>query len=311
MPRFERFGAPLKILGQWGGKPRRACLPPSTTLKGHPSIPTYIVVGVEDAGYVLRQVSIQHGLDVVSDVDWGGAEGWGGCGTLPFAPPPSAPRQHPLTVPQVEVVGCPSRPQAHGVDGVVHVPGHGRIVGQCQHHLDHREDSQSWAGLCPALVSPHILPASPERSHPTDPPAGASSGFHPPSQGCMCGNMLGTPCPGNTPAPPAPPAPPVLPGGWCLLNTLRGWRQACGSQEKLHFSHRAKLCRAYRPAGCFWVISEAAADAKQRSLSPSPCPPPLQFAPLLPFLLQYNPLQAGMLAGPMSRVQPATKSPPR
>lgn len=74
------------------------------------------------------------------------------------AGPPSAlsraaPRQHPLTVPQVEVVGCPSRPQAHGVDGVVHVPGHGGIVGQRQHHLGHRQGSRSRA-VPPAGVPP-------------------------------------------------------------------------------------------------------------------------------------------------------------
>lgn len=45
------------------------------------------------------------------------------------------PAKLPLTVAQVEVVGGAGRPQAHGVDGVVHVPRHGRVVGQGQHHL--------------------------------------------------------------------------------------------------------------------------------------------------------------------------------
>lgn len=53
-----------------------------------------------------------------------------------WAPPGCPhPAQPPLTVAQVEVVGGAGRPQAHGVDGVVHVPGHGRVVGQSQHHL--------------------------------------------------------------------------------------------------------------------------------------------------------------------------------
>lgn len=40
-----------------------------------------------------------------------------------------------LTVLEVEVVGSLGRPQAHGVDHVVAVARHGRVVRQGQHHL--------------------------------------------------------------------------------------------------------------------------------------------------------------------------------
>lgn len=40
-----------------------------------------------------------------------------------------------LTVPQVEVVGGPGGPQPHGVHGVVHVAGDGRVVRHRQNHL--------------------------------------------------------------------------------------------------------------------------------------------------------------------------------
>lgn len=43
-----------------------------------------------------------------------------------------------LTVPQVEVVGGPGGPQPHGVHGVVHVAGDGRVVRHRQNHLHGR-----------------------------------------------------------------------------------------------------------------------------------------------------------------------------
>lgn len=44
-----------------------------------------------------------------------------------------------LTVSQVEVIGRAGRPQPHGVHGVVHVSGDGRVVRHCQHHLQQWE----------------------------------------------------------------------------------------------------------------------------------------------------------------------------
>lgn len=40
-----------------------------------------------------------------------------------------------LTVLEVKVVGRPSRPEAHGVDGVIHVPRHWGVIWQGQDHL--------------------------------------------------------------------------------------------------------------------------------------------------------------------------------
>lgn len=50
-----------------------------------------------------------------------------------------------LTVSEVEVVRCPSRPQPHGVDGVIHVPRHRGIVGQGEDHLSHKGYNRSCA----------------------------------------------------------------------------------------------------------------------------------------------------------------------
>lgn len=226
-----------------------------------------------------------------------------GAGT-PSAPSCTAPRQHPLTVPQVEVVGCPSRPQAHGVDSVVHVPGHRGIVRQRQHHLEHRQ--AAGAGLCPRLASPPPYRSSPI---PTDPPAGVSSGLHPPARGWMCGDMLGT----RSPFPRDPPAPP---SGWCLPAALRGWREPCEGQEKLNLSRHVGLRIAHRPAGgaCGhfrgWL----------QMWNSKTCPYP--YVQLLPSLFRHclfhaseaaspaRPSPAGMLAGPLPGVQPASESPP-
>lgn len=48
-------------------------------------------------------------------------------------------RLRQLTVSQVKVVRGASRPQPHGVHGVVHVAGDGCVVGHCQNHLNQRE----------------------------------------------------------------------------------------------------------------------------------------------------------------------------
>lgn len=40
-----------------------------------------------------------------------------------------------LTVSQVEVIGGVSRPQPHGVHGVIHIAGDGRVIRHGQNHL--------------------------------------------------------------------------------------------------------------------------------------------------------------------------------
>lgn len=53
-----------------------------------------------------------------------------------------------LTVLEVEVIGGLGRPQAHGVDDVVAIARHWRVVGHGQHHLQGRRAWCQELGIC-------------------------------------------------------------------------------------------------------------------------------------------------------------------
>lgn len=105
-PRCAQARAHLRCTDPWPRAPgglqptprplRSTTHTPQPSLK-RPQFPTYVVVGVEDAGDVLGQVSVQHRLDVVPDVDCGGAEGQGGGD--PAAPRPARPPLAPTYSP--------------------------------------------------------------------------------------------------------------------------------------------------------------------------------------------------------------------
>lgn len=98
-----------------------------------------------------------------------------------------------LTVSQVEVVGRAGRPQPHGVHGVVHVSGDGRVVRHRQHHLqqvgkmrENRFWGKRWNGRTGEFDAPKFE-KSPEEA-PSNNPALDFERF--PKQACYKGPIL-------------------------------------------------------------------------------------------------------------------------
>lgn len=108
-------------------------------------VTTHVVVGVENPGDVLGQVPVQHSLDVSAHVNCGRSGSGVKARFFPEEAEAEA-EQTALTVLEVEVAGGLGRPQPHGVDDVVSVPGHRRVVRKGQHHLDRSQSGHTCSG---------------------------------------------------------------------------------------------------------------------------------------------------------------------
>lgn len=125
----------------------------SDTLKGETVTSfTYVVVGIQHAGDVLGQVSVQNGLNVAANIDCKEERRESSFDSCCMVEKKND--TDTLTVFKVKVARSLCWPQPHGVDNVVSVAGDGGVIRQRQHHLSVPAREKTSVNRSPHLRKP-------------------------------------------------------------------------------------------------------------------------------------------------------------